>query len=122
MVFRLLIFMIFSSSLMAGSIKLFNNTIYPLIAQIHAASGEILGEVSLKAREAKTWSNYSSFNTKQSETPYSVIWYCLDNDKTPFSVIEGIGSGSTITAMQGSGSHTCPSKKSENSNSSNQNS
>ncbi len=111
-------FLLFFASLLfseasAGSIKLLNDSAYQLRARIQSADGSYLGEMVLGSNETASWNGSSGEISYygQSQTPYRVNWYCLGGEDSIFSVNESVNSGSTVTAMGGTGARSCPPKK-----------
>ncbi|MGR3973865.1 MAG: hypothetical protein QRY72_04800 [Candidatus Rhabdochlamydia sp.] len=92
--------------LFAGSVRLVNDSSYPLIAQIYAADGTYLGDEKVSKRQTTQWnSSDKKQNFTDSQTPYTVKWMCLQGKE--FSICRQVSTGATVTAMGGTGSYTC---------------
>lgn len=109
----ILFVLMFVSQVWAGSVRLSNNTAYKLRAMIRAADGTYLGEVVVMPQQNMQWNDYwggiGYYN--QSQTPYTVIWFCVEGGD--FSVCDNVSSGSTITAYGCPGTRSCPPKKNQ---------
>jgi hypothetical protein len=115
-----LIFTIVSLSslhLFAGSVRLLNDSSFKLRAVIRGSDGSYLGEMVLPPQTVNTWSDslqhYGGYdqatgsqrNASRSQTPYTVIWYCMDG--SDYSISDNIGTGAMTQAQQGSGKKSC---------------
>jgi hypothetical protein len=99
-----------ASSLFAASVRLTNDSAYPLRAVIRSADGSYLGEVVINAGQSSTWRGGYGDQSIRSQTPYNVHWYCLDGGDFSFCAIASVGS--TITANGCDGLRACkPPKK-----------
>ncbi|CAM0116721.1 hypothetical protein [Rhabdochlamydiaceae symbiont of Dictyostelium giganteum] len=96
-----------TSSAFAGSIRLINDSSYPLTAQIYAADGTSIGSQPVLQKQGIQWISQSlpGHNFTDSQTPYTVMWICAEGKE--FSVCRQVSTGSTITAMGGSGDYRC---------------
>lgn len=96
--------------LSAGSLRIFNDSPYPLHAEILAADGSNKGKIFIAPQEQGNWNDNASENSVWSQTPYTVVLTCK-NGKA-FGVISGIQQGATVTALSATGSLFCePEKK-----------
>jgi hypothetical protein len=109
-IFRGLFFIgciIVSTSLSAGAVRLANDSAYKLRAVIRSANGSYLGEVLVMPQQTMQWNDYwggiGYYN--QSQTPYTVIWFCVDGGD--FSVCNNVPSGATVTAFGCDGTRSC---------------
>lgn len=97
----------------AGTVRLANNTSFKLRTVIRAADGTYLGEVVVNPQQTMSWTDYfggiGTYNNSQ--TPYTVIWYCIDG--SDFSVCENVSTGSTVTPLNCEGTRTCKVKPPE---------
>jgi hypothetical protein len=108
-----------SASLSAQTVRLFNDSPYKLRAVVRGADGTQLGEVDINAHQALNWdSGYSVAGPYQnrysqmpnaSQTPYSVLWYCVDGSS--YSICEIVPPGSTVNAQGCNGNKICKSLK-----------
>ncbi len=97
----------------AGTVRLFNDSPFRLRGVVRGSDGTLLGEYIINSQTSSTWSDtwdgYSPpANPSRSQTPYTVLWYCLDG--APFSTANYINTGGTATAMGGDGAKQCRGK------------
>jgi hypothetical protein len=103
-------------SLQAASVKLMNDSPYKLRAVVRANDGTYLGEMIVNPQQGQTWSDAYG-RTGQisqptaSQSPYSVLWYCMNGDD--YSFCDNVASGSMITAQSCSGPRLCKPEKKE---------
>ncbi len=121
---RAILFLLFlsCSSLFAGSVRLINDSPYKLRAVIRGNDGTFLGEMLLNPEHASTWNdsngqigyfgkgNVYQEQSTRSQTPYTVLWYCIDG--ADYSVCDMVSTGATVTAQSCLGARQCkPAKK-----------
>jgi hypothetical protein len=112
---KTLFFLLLAGQAWAGAVRLVNDTAYKLRAVVRAADGTYLGEVIVMPQQTMQWNDYwgGVGYYSNSQTPYTVIWYCVDGGD--FSVCNNVPSGATITAFQCDGARQCrPQKKQQN--------
>ncbi len=110
---KLLLLFMSSASLFAGSVTLFNDSPFKLRAAILSATGVNLGEVVLSPQHRVVWSdNQTSSMVGYSDTPYSVIWYCLEGKE--YGIWTNVSVGSFVTASGSGGLRICPVPKNQN--------
>lgn len=108
------------SQVEAGTVRLFNDSSYKLRAVIRGADGSYLGEVVITPQSSNTWTdsvqhygqeeaNSYQRNVTRSQTPYTIIWYCMDG--SDFSFSDNIGTGAFTQAQQGTGKKSCGGNK-----------
>ncbi len=106
---KLGLFLCFSLSAFASSVRLYNDSPYPLIAVVQGADGKKLGEVFIQPNQLMIWSDNSGMTGYQepskSETPFSVLWYCSEG--TPYSVTPQVGNAGMVTAQTSQGNRQC---------------
>ena len=110
-----LFFLILAQQAWAGAVRLLNDTSYKLRAVVRAADGTYLGEVIVMPQQTMQWNDYwgGVGNYNNSQTPYTVTWYCLDGEG--FGVCDNVPNAATINAYGCDGVHSCrPAKKSQN--------
>ncbi len=104
---KLLLLLAAAACLEAGTVRLANNTSFKLRTVIRAADGTYLGEVVVNPQQTMSWNDYfggiGTYNNSQ--TPYTVIWYCIDG--SDFSVCEQVPTGATVTPLNCEGTRTC---------------
>ena len=111
-----------------SAVYLYNDTPFPLKAQVVAANGVELGIKLLQPqelsyledqigtsnpvgkRDPKTFQNY-----KNSLTPYQVFWYCAKGDGSLYAMCTNVGAGATVMATTCSGPCYCKPPKEEQS-------
>lgn len=121
---RAVLFLLFlsCSSLFAGSVRLINDSPYKLRAVIRGNDGTFLGEMVVNPEHATAWNdslgqvgyfgkgNVYQEQSTRSQTPYTVLWYCIDG--ADYSVCDMVATGSTVTAQSCLGARQCkPAKK-----------
>ena len=106
-----------SVKMLAGTVRLYNDSPYKLRAVVRGADGSYLGEMVLTPQSSNTWTdslqhyghndeaNSALKNATRSQTPYTVTWYCMDG--SDFSITDNIGTGALTQAQQGSGKKIC---------------
>ena len=109
-IFAFLLFGI--TTLFAGSVRIMNDSPFPLNAEIIASDGSHKGKLSIAPQQQMTWQDSSSGATVWSQTPYTVIFTCKNGKQ--FGVLSGVQQGATVTALSSSGDRYCePPKKKE---------
>jgi len=104
------VFLFLTGSLSAGSILLVNDSANKLRAVVRGADGSQLGEMILNPRHSIRWSDGYGNTKNQSETPYTVLWFCLSGD--PYATCTAVPTGGTVTALGCEGARACkPEKK-----------
>lgn len=116
-IFTVAIFALLCSKALAGAVTLVNDSANQLRAVIRAADGTYVGEVVVPAMQTMKWNDYTGgvgniqYPTA-SQTPYTVAWFCMTGDGTPFSICTNVGSGQTVTSTSCDGLRQCqPNKK-----------
>ncbi len=99
-------------SAFAGSVHLLNDSPYTLRAVIRGADGSYLGEMIIQTGNMHTWSDMNGQmgappmdSNSRSQTPYTVMWYCLSGDDYSINTI--VATGATVTAQGGEGARIC---------------
>jgi hypothetical protein len=103
-------FIAFVAILDAGSVRLVNDSPYKLRAVIRGSDGSFLGEVVINPQSENAWNDgYGGLPSGQditrAQTPYTVLWYCLEGD--PYSMCTPVATGSTVTAQGCEGIREC---------------
>lgn len=100
------IFFLFLSSLHFGStIRLINDSPFPLSATILSATGSVLGRYNLKPQEQAGWENFDINSKGVSQTPYTIIFYCSTGEV--YGTATGIATGGMVQASSSSGPRFC---------------
>jgi len=94
----------------AGTVRLVNDSPYKLRAVVRGNDGSFLGEVVINPQNTSTWTDgfqglAPGFNTTKTQTPYTVLWYCLEGDA--FATCPNVGTGGTAIAMGCDGPKQC---------------
>lgn len=103
-------------SLDAASVRLLNDSSYKLRAVVRANDGTFLGEMIINPQQGQTWSDAYG-KTGQisqptaSQSPYSVLWYCMSGDD--YSFCDNVASGSQVSAQSCNGPRLCKPPKKE---------
>jgi|SRR5579885_1328490 len=113
-VFVLLGFVAAFGMLEAGTVRLVNDSPYKLRAVVRANDGTFLGEIVINPQDSTTWTdNFAGlpggFQQAISQTPYTVLWYCLTGEA--FSTVYPVGPGGTAMSMLGDGAKQCRSQQ-----------
>src|SRR3972149_2099669 len=103
------LFLFCASAVFAGTVNLYNDTTWPLTAEVLAADGSLLGKEQVDPRKTVTWSGGWS-GGEVSQTPYTVRWLCLEGGQE-FSTCYSVSPGSTVSATLCEGGKQCPVKK-----------
>jgi hypothetical protein len=119
---RFLFLFLWAVPCFAGSIRLINDSPYPLRAVIRGYDGTYLGEMIVNPEHALTWNdaggqigyfgkgNVYQEQSTRSQTPYTVLWYCTEG--ADYAVCDGIPTGATVSAQSCTGTRQCkPQKK-----------
>lgn len=98
----------------AGTVRLVNDSPYKLRAVVRANDGTFLGEVVINPQNTSTWTDGfaglpGGLNETRTQTPYTILWYCLEGDA--FSTVAPVATGATATAMMGDGARQCRPQK-----------
>jgi len=103
-------------ALEAGSVRLFNNSAYKLRVVIRSGDNSYLGELLINPQQTMTWNDYNGVVNypNQSQTPYTIVWFCNDEENTPYAVCTNVGTGYTVAAHSCDGTRACkPPKEKE---------
>src|SRR5271156_5447731 len=117
MFYILLSLFFFPFLLHAGTVRLVNNSPYDLRAVIRGSDGSYLGEIVVRAQKESVWTDtygqygqYGGANPNlnenyRSQTPYTVLWYCLDGGD--YAVCDTVSTGAVVTAQGCAGNRMC---------------
>jgi hypothetical protein len=101
----------------SGSVHLYNDSPFKLRAVIRGADGMHLGEMIVYPRHQAQWtdayghvgrfghSNMLDEQSTFSQTPYTILWYCMDGNE--YSVNDNVPTAATISAQAGTGVREC---------------
>ncbi len=93
----------------AGSVRLYNDSPFPLVAVVLAADGSVLGKTDVKPRSTIIWEGGWS-GGPISQTPYTVRWLCSNGGKE-YSTCTFVGQGAMAVAGECEGERICPQKR-----------
>lgn len=104
-------FLLLTIPLLGGTVRIMNDSPFPLHAEVISADGQSKGKLSLNPQQQLTWTDSSSSGTNVwSQTPYTVIFTCKNGKQ--FGVSSGIQQGGLVLALSSSGDRFCePDKK-----------
>lgn len=106
---QMLFCLLIPSAAFCASVRLVNDSPYPLRAVIQGADGTKLGEELISPNEQVTWTDNSMQmgyqEPSRSETPYTILWYCLEG--TPYSICARMPNAGMITAQTCDGPRQC---------------
>jgi hypothetical protein len=117
------IFTLLACSVQAGSVRLINDSPYKLRAVVRGADGTPLGEMIVASGNNGTWNdsfshlgqfgkgNLADEQVTRSQTPYDVLWYCVDG--SDYSFCYQVATGATVNAQGCSGTRMCKPQKKE---------
>lgn len=100
-----------NATIFAGSVRIMNDSPFPLNAEIIASDGSRKGKLSIAPQQQMTWQDSSSGAAVWSQTPYTVIFTCKNGKQ--FGVLSGVQQGGTVTALSSSGDRYCEPPKKE---------
>ncbi len=95
--FYSLALILFATIAHAGSVRLYNDTSFPLTAEVLSADGKTLGKKEVNEHQTVTWEGGWSGSTTGSETPYTVRWFCKVGGKA-YSLCSNVGTGAMVAA------------------------
>ena len=96
------------SSLHAASVKLINDSPFPLSATILSATGTVMGRQVLQPQEQVSWQNSDVDVNKNSQTPFTVIFYCQTGEV--YGTVSGVGVAGLVQASTSAGPRFCKPK------------
>ena len=102
------LFIFFISFIQSSTVRLINDSPFPLSSTILSATGTVLGRYNLKPQEQAGWENFAINSNGVSQTPYTVIFYCTTGEV--FGTVGGISTGGMIFASSASGPRFCKPK------------
>ncbi len=88
---------------------IYNDSPFPLSAQIYSADGKKMGSVAIQPQHQSSWQDPSPENTNYSQTPYTVILNCKTGGQ--YGIVSNVNSGAWVTASQAQGDRFCKQPK-----------
>lgn len=104
----LLFLSLFVNHLSAASVRMINDGPFPLSATVLSATGSVMGRQSLQPQEQSLWQNSDINVDGQSQSPFTVIFYCATGEV--YGSVSGVQTGAMITASQSVGPKFCKPK------------
>jgi hypothetical protein len=101
----------------AGSVRLINDSPHKLRVVIRGQDGSNRGEMIIEPDNATTWydpvartgqlqkGNIYQNQPWRAQTPYAVLWYCMDGND--YSFCQSVNPGDTVTAQGCDGARQC---------------
>ena len=99
-------------SLQAATVRIINDSPFPLSALILAATGEVMGRSSLQPQGQFGWENSNVNTTKDSMSPFTVVFHCT-TDGGLYGTVNNVTTGSMVQASTATGARYCSPKKQE---------
>lgn len=103
------VFLCLCAPILGSSVRLYNDSPYPLRAVVQGSDGTALGEVLVQPNNLMVWSDAGSqmgyHEPTRSETPFTVLWYCEEG--APYSVCSQVPNASMVTAQTCLGNRQC---------------
>lgn len=99
-------------TLPAATVRIINDAPFPLSALILAATGEVMGRTSLDPQGQFSWENSQVDTSKNSMSPFSVIFHC-QTDGGLYGTVNNVTTGAMVQASSASGARYCSPKKQE---------
>jgi hypothetical protein len=97
-------------TLQAATVRLINDSPFPLSALILAATGEVMGRSSLEPLGQFSWENSQVDTSKNSMSPFTVVFHC-QTDGGVYGTVNNVTTGAMVQASLSSGSRYCSPKK-----------
>lgn len=103
--FYLLIYLIFPAIVFSAAVTVYNDSAFPLNATILDATGQVKGKVTVMPQHQMKWQDSNQNISTFSETPFTVIFTCLDG--TEYGVSTNVPQSSFVSANSSDGRHYC---------------
>ncbi len=109
--------------LTAGTVRLINNSPYELRAVIRGSDGSYLSEMVVRSQKETVWTDtYGQFGMNgganesinqnyRSQTPYTVLWYCMAGES--YAVCDTVATGAVVMSQGCMGNRMCKPQKQE---------
>ena len=98
-----------------ATVRLINDSPFPLSALILAATGEVMGRTTLAPQGQFSWENSNVDTDKNSMSPFTVVFHCSTDGGT-YGTVSNVTTGSMVQASTSTGARYCspkPQKKGE---------
>lgn len=98
----------FMISLSAASVRMINDCPFPLSATVLSATGTVMGRQALQPLQQVQWQNSDVNVDKNSQSPFTVIFYCTTGEV--FGTVTQVQTGAMVTASASTGPRFCKPK------------
>ncbi len=91
-----------------ATVRIINDSPFPLSATILSATGEVFGRYSIQPQQQVGWQNSNVNVNKTSQSPFTVIFYCSTGEV--WGTVSGVATGAMVQASTASGPRFCKPK------------
>ena len=91
-----------------ATVRLINDSPFPLSSTVLSATGSVLGRYSLKPQEQAGWESFDVNTKGVSQSPFTVIFYCTTGEV--YGTAVNIATGGMVYATSTSGPRFCKPK------------
>lgn len=98
----------FCLSIHAATVRVINDSPFPLGVTILSATGVVMGRETLAPTQQWGWQNESVNVDKNSQTPFTVVFYCQNG--SVYGTVMGVEAGGMVQATTANGSRYCTPK------------
>jgi hypothetical protein len=91
-----------------ATVRIINDSPFPLSATILSATGEVFGRYSIQPQQQVSWQNSNLNVNKSSQSPFTVIFYCSTGEV--WGTVSGVATGAMVQASTASGPRFCKPK------------
>jgi hypothetical protein len=91
-----------------ATVRLINDSPFTLASTILSATGNVMGRYTLKPQEQVSWENSNINVDKNSQSPFTVIFYCQTGEV--FGTMSNVSTGAMVAASSSSGPKFCKPK------------
>jgi hypothetical protein len=92
----------------ASTVRVINDSPFPLGVTVLSATGAVMGRETLQPTQQYGWETFDVSVDKQSQTPYTVVFYCQNGGI--FGTVANVTTGSMVMASTATGSRYCTPK------------
>jgi hypothetical protein len=89
----------------AASLRIVNNSPYPLTASIYSVKNEYLGALLIDSRHEGSWRDSYHGASDWTKGPYKVVFTCPNGSE--YGVVKKVNDGFTVYARRATGSRRC---------------
>lgn len=98
----------FFFSLQAATVRVINDSPFPLGATILSATGVVMGRETLAPTQQWSWENQHVNTDKSSQSPFTVVFYCQTGGV--YGTVGNVTTGSMVQATTCTGARYCTPK------------